>query len=359
MRHPTDGVLRRLIDEPAGVAEPDRRHVAECPQCLDRLAAARADSGLIGAALSTEGAAEVDLDAAWTRLSSATVTGSRAAGAPHASRARALVRRPAAAALAVAVVLAGASAAAANDWLQIFRTETITPVSITTSDLVALPDLSAYGDLKVTGTPNVHQVRDGAAAAAATGLDVPAVTSLPRGINGEPVYQVGDKVVATFTFSADRAARAAAEAGQPLPPVPAGVDGSQVRLVAGPGVAELWKSDSGVPGMVVGRALAPTAFSSGVPFETVRDYLLSLPGLPPALAQQLRAFAADGSTLPLPVPADRIMTRPTHVNDEPATLLQTRDRSLTGVVWVSDGVVTVVAGSLDPDEVLSVARTLR
>jgi hypothetical protein len=29
------------------------------------------------------------------------------------------------------------------------------------------------------------------------------------------------------------------------------------------------------------------------------------------------------------------------------------------VVWVSDGVVTAVAGSLDKDEVLDVARSLR
>ncbi len=32
---------------------------------------------------------------------------------------------------------------------------------------------------------------------------------------------------------------------------------------------------------------------------------------------------------------------------------------MAAVVWVDDGVVTVVAGSLDADEVLSVARGLR
>ena len=29
MRHPTEGVLRRLVDEPAGVADADRAHVAD------------------------------------------------------------------------------------------------------------------------------------------------------------------------------------------------------------------------------------------------------------------------------------------------------------------------------------------
>ena len=41
MRHPTEGTLRRLIDEPAGVSDADRRHVAECAGCLAGVAAAR------------------------------------------------------------------------------------------------------------------------------------------------------------------------------------------------------------------------------------------------------------------------------------------------------------------------------
>ena len=110
---------------------------------------------------------------------------------------------------------------------------------------------------------------------------------------------------------------------------------------------------------LVGRAVAPTAFSSGVPFETVRDYLLSLPGLPDDVAAQLRTFTADGATLPLPVPADEVNTSSAQVDGVPATVLETRDRTLAAVVWVDDGVVTAVAGSLDVDEVLSVARDLR
>jgi hypothetical protein len=47
------------------------------------------------------------------------------------------------------------------------------------------------------------------------------------------------------------------------------------------------------------------------------------------------------------------------VGGVPATVLATRDRSFAAVVWVDDGVVTVVAGSLDDDEVLAVARGLR
>jgi hypothetical protein len=359
MRHPTEGVLRRLLDEPAGVSDPDRQHIADCPVCLAGLSEVRTDAAAVDGALRTGAAPEPDLAAAWHRLSAALPASGPAPARPRARRAPAFLRRPVVAALAFAVVLAGAGTAAANDWLQIFHTEQIQPVSLSTADLVALPDLSAYGDVAVTGEPGVHEVPDAAAAAAETGLEVPEVATLPRGVTGEPAYQVGGEVNATFTFSADLAARAAAAAGETLPPVPAGLDGSQVRLSAGPGLAATWSQSAGVPTLVVGRAVAPTAFSSGVPFDTVRDYLLSLPGLPDDVAAELRAFTADGSTLPLPVPADQVTTFPAEVHGVPATVLETRDRTLAAVVWVDRGAVTVVAGALGADEVLSVADGLR
>jgi hypothetical protein len=47
------------------------------------------------------------------------------------------------------------------------------------------------------------------------------------------------------------------------------------------------------------------------------------------------------------------------VDGNVATLLRTRDRTLAAVVWVDEGVLTVVAGALDSDEVVAVARGLR
>ncbi len=342
MRHPAEGVLRRLLDEPAAVADADRRHVAGCPQCLGDLAAMREDAALVGAALAIRVGADVDVAAAWRRLSTAaeSTRPERAAAPSRPGRLHVVLRRPVAAALAVAVVVSGVGAAAANDWLQIFRTERIAPVSLSAADLTAMPDLHAYGDVVVSGDGDVREVPDAAAAAAATGLDVPEVATLPRGVSGEPVYQVGGRVSATFTFSADRAARAAAEAGQTLPPPPPGLDGSRLRLIAGPGLAGIWSQPAGVPALWVGRAVAPTAFSAGVPFATARDYLLSLPGLPDDVAAQLRTFNADGSTLPLPVPADEITTSSERVDGAPATVLASRDRTMAAVVWVDEVVIS-------------------
>jgi hypothetical protein len=358
MRHPSEGVLRRLVDEPAGVTDDDRAHVAGCPTCLRARDTARADAQLVGAALTAPATRDVDVDAAWARLSTTTATPARPVSIGR-GRWRAAVRRPAIAALSAAVLVTGAGVAAANDWLPIFRTEQVDPIEVTSTDLVQLPDLSAYGDVEILEEPDPEQVADADAARERTGLAVPEVAALPDGVTGEPSYQAAGIVSGTFTFSADKAAQAAAAAGEVLPPTPAGIDGSSLRLQAGPGVAAFWSQPTGVPTLVVARVVAPTVDSSGVPFETVRDYLLSLPGLPDGLADQLRDLSADGGTLPLPVPAELVTTSEADVDGATATVLTSRNGLFAGVVWVEDGVMTGVAGSLSADELLSVARDLR
>src|SRR5215218_5429153 len=112
MGHTSEGVLRRLLDEPAGVPDTDREHAAGCPQCLGALAAMRDDAAVVHAALAPDRGPAPDVDAAWRRLSAAAPAGATAPAptAGHRARSRAgrswaaLVRRPAVAALAAAVV---------------------------------------------------------------------------------------------------------------------------------------------------------------------------------------------------------------------------------------------------------------
>ncbi|MFN8074324.1 MAG: hypothetical protein U0Q15_02750 [Kineosporiaceae bacterium] len=373
MGHTAEGVLRRLLDEPDGVASTDREHASTCPTCRASLDRMRADADGVASLLGgAPDLADDDVDAAWLRLSaaaSAPAAGTRTQAQAFPAQAPALrlvggtrwrsVRRPAVAVVAAAAVLAGAGTAAANGWLPVFRTEKVAPVAVRTSDLLAIPDLSGYGKVDVVSAPDLRGVDGAAAAAKESGLPVPSVAQLPRGLRSQPSFQVSGPVEATFTFDPARAAAKVESSGKSLPAPPAGVAGSKVRLKAGPGLAAIWPSNQGVPGLIVGRAVAPTAESSGVAFPVIRDYLLSLPGLPKDLAAQLRTFTADGTTLPLPFPADMATTSQVQVGGVPATLLRAKDKTMTAVVWVKDGVVTAVAGSLDDDEVLAVARGLR
>lgn len=379
MRHPTEGTLRRLLDEPAGVADTDRAHVATCPACLSALATVREDALLAGAALHALPAAGPDVDAGWSRLartmaadgpdvaersvaavlprgkqSKALPMGKQSKARP--SRWRAALRSPVVAVVGVAAIVTGASAAAAGDWFPILRAERVAPITIDPADLGKLPELDAYGDVQITKPADLRKVPNAAAAREATGLAVPQVAELPRGVAGDPGLIVVNQVSAQFTFDA---AKAAAAAQGSAPPPPAGLDGSQFRMTAGPGLAQVWTEARGVPAMVVVRVVAPQAYSTGVPFDTARDYLLSLPGLPADVAKQLRAFTADGATLPVIVNSDEGVTSQTQVRGRPATLLTNRDNALNGVVWVENGVINAVGGSISVDEVLSVARGLR
>jgi hypothetical protein len=359
MRHPSDGTLRRLLDEPDGVADTDREHVAGCPVCLSALADVQRDAAVIGAALDVE--FTTDVDAAWHRLSGALADERRrpAATAGPSRRWRALLRSPVVAAVGAVALVTGAGAAAAADWLPIFHTEQIAPVTAPAADLIQLPELDAFGELKVTEKPDIRKVAGAAAAEKVTGLSIPRATELPRGVTGEPVYHASGQASALFTFSVEKATRSLAAAGETLPPAPPGLDGSQFRLTAGPGFAAVWSEGRPVPAMIVARAVAPVAYSSGVPFETARDYVLSLPNVPPNVAAQLRGFSGDGTTLPLFVSSDEQTTFAADVNGVPATVLTSRDGTMAGVLWVEDGVVTAVIGSINADEVLSVARGLR
>ncbi|HKY66444.1 MAG TPA: hypothetical protein VJM49_08750, partial [Acidimicrobiales bacterium] len=74
-------MLRRLLDEPAGVIDAHRRHVAGCEECRDGLAAVRHDAVRVDAVLATGAAAAVDLEAAWERLVTAASTAEHAGAA--------------------------------------------------------------------------------------------------------------------------------------------------------------------------------------------------------------------------------------------------------------------------------------
>ncbi|GII94065.1 hypothetical protein [Sinosporangium siamense] len=356
MRHPTDGTLRRLLDEPAGVADADREHVAGCPACLSGVAAAREDAAFAAAALSADCA--VDVDAGWRRLSRA--ADAEGPGITPPRRRRAVLRSPVVAVFGAVVLLAGAGAAAAVDWLQIFRAEQIIPVTAPKADLIKLPDLSDFGELQVTEKIDMRKVAGASAAEKATGLTVPQVGTLPRGVTGDPAYHVVGRVSGDFTFSIEKTAKTAAAAGVTLPPAPPGLDGSRFRLVAGPGVAAVWSAGRPMPALIVARANALTAYASTVPFETVRGYLLSLRILPENVAAQLSGLAGvGGMTLPLFTSTDRMSTSTSDVGGLPATVLARRDGTMAAVIWMDGGVVTAVAGSLSTGEALATARGLR
>ena len=421
MTHLSGGLLRRYLDEPAAVSDADQAHLSGCPRCLDELGRVGQDRDVVAQALATgdgDGSAQAgptcsmddlgrstdDLDQAWATLqrrlegpaprpgepdaataaTSATAgTAATAVSAGTAATAAAVastrrrpwllqraVSRPVTAAVTAGfLVLGGGAAAAAADWLPIFKTEKVTPVAISDPDLAGIDqlakqldkiaELSAYGEVVVPPPVQPSPVPDAATAAARTGLVVPRVPALPTGVEGSPEYLVVDQQNLEFTFSAAKAADSARTRGVTLPPIPPGLDGTRLRIQGGPGVAAVWRQPSGIPTLVVARAKPLTAATQGASLQSVREYLLSFPGVSPRLADQLRAVTGDGTTLPIPVPATVATSSQTDLNGVPATVVETKDHLMVGVLWVERGELNVVLGPLSRDEVLAVARGLR
>jgi hypothetical protein len=382
MSHPSEGLLRRAVDEPAAMGDAERAHLGECERCRGELAAAIADRDAVAATLSAGPDRQtgpdlktvprpdgpevppVDVDAAWRRLSAtldaADPRVAPLAGPPPRQARRARLRRPLVAVAAAAVVAVGTTAAAAAaDWLPIFKPEKVTAVTLDVRDVSALPDLSAYGELTAPDGVEPRTVGSAAEAARESGLPVPEVAGLPAGVTGSPQYAVIDRTTGRFTFSAAKAREAARRGGHELPPMPAGVDGSVLEVQVGPGVIQTWSSGAGIPDLAVLRMAAPVASSEGVSLATLRDYLLAQPGLPADAADQLRRIPLDGTVLPIPVPKQYATTRPATVAGVEATEVALRDGSAAAVVWIKDDLLTVVAGSVDVDDVRDVARGLR
>ena len=369
MRHPTEGVLRRLLDEPAGVADADRQHVAGCPRVPRR--AGRLPRGRRPGRRSADDRRRAGRRC---RRRLAAPVGSCARGgtgpdcaAPvgtaRASRSRAILRRPIVAAVAVAA-RRGRRGHRCRQRLaaDLPDREGRRRSASAPSDLVALPDLSAYGELEVTGDPNVHngrrtrRPRQRRPVSTCPEVDDPAArghrrAGLPGGRQGERhLHLLGGARRAGSGRRRGRRCRLRRRAS------------TAARCGWTP--ARAWpRSGRPPPGCRPWSSVAPSRRRRSPPasaFETVRDYLLSLPGLPDDVAAQLRTFTADGSHAAAARarrPGDHVVGAGGRRAGHGAG--RRRDRTLAAVVWVEDGVVTVVAGSLDVDEVLSVARELR
>ncbi len=350
MRHLSAGTVQRIVDEPPAVRDTDQDHAEHCDRCRDRVTRARQDRTVLTTLWRQDDVppTATEVQAAWTRLAThdPAAPPSRAVPVPRRSRGR----RPTALVLGTALVAALGSTAAATNWFPLFQPDRVRAVSLSASDLSDLGDLAEYGTLTAPSSWHPRTVPDAVAARAATGLPVVTPSWLPRGVSGPVRYAVLPRGTASFRFSLDRAARAAAARGLTLPPAPRGVDGSTVTVSLGPAVVQTWGARDDVVPLMILRLPSPTLTSGDVPLDTLRSYLLAQPGLPADLADQLRRLPADGSTLPLPVPSSAAAVSATTLDGVPATLVKLRDGAGAAVVWIQEKRLTIVLGLISSSE---------
>jgi hypothetical protein len=251
-----------------------------------------------------------------------------------------------------------------------FTPQTLTPVPVTMADMEALSQLSAYGTITWTTQPQPQIVTSADQAHTISGLPVPKVASLPTGVSSTVTYAAMGKATAVFTFSSAKAAAAAAQAGKTLPALPAGIDGAQLTVTVGPALAEIYGNMSnpaagsditqaGLPQLIVGETSAPIATSSQVTVVQFENYLLSQPGISPELKAAINAIGDPSTTLPIPIPVQfATSSKVTIQGDAQGLALGDNTGVGAGVIWIKNGVVYGVVGTIKRDDAINVANQL-
>jgi hypothetical protein len=262
---------------------------------------------------------------------------------------------------AIGIVVAGTAAAATLT--TIFAPTHVAPVSLSQSDLRAIAAFTGLGDSQALGgfsTPkgsstqrfgtirwssaSAHPTSSLAQAAAEAGFPVSLPAHLPAGVGAVQPFVVQPRVRAVVTFNSTAA----------------GLAGSSVTLDAGPAVVAQYASTSGgdVPTLGVATMRRPTAQSTGASLSQIEAFLLARPGIPPQLAEEIRLLGDLRTTLPVPVPPGA-STRSVEVDGRPGVLLADSSNAAAGVVWEDGrGLLHVVVGILDSQDVLNVANQL-
>ena len=364
MAHLSEGTLRRMVDEPEAHGA-DAQHFESCAECQARYKTVAADARAITSLLAAP-ELKLDVASALNRVRSAPAArprfGFRLPVFRPGSRPMTLAF---AAAVAVVALLATAIAQDKNT----FTPQTLTPVPVTMADMESLSQLSAYGTVSWTKQPQLQVVTSAAEAQTVSGLKVPTVASLPAGVSTTVTYAAMPQAVAVFTFSKDKAAAAAAQAGKTLPALPAGMEGAQLTVTVGPAVAEIYGnmnkpsassdiSQLGLPQLVVAESTAPVATSAQVTVKQLEDYLIAQPGISAELKAAIKAIGDPSTTLPVPIPVQFATSSSVTIQGVQGIALGDNTGVGAGVIWVKNGVVYGVVGTVKKSDAENIANHL-
>lgn len=364
MRHISDGVLRRLLEEPLAVPDATRHHLETCGRC-------RAGSGKIAenaayasrVLMAPPGGA--DTDAAWAglqaRLADPAATRRPVLTVPR-YPARRVLGTGALTGIGVTAGLVAGGVAAAATLSTVFAPDHVASVNVGKNDVRAIADVLGlsnsqgpgdvgpvrqlpFGTVRWTAAGHGSQVASIAAGRAATHLPFTAPATLPAGVGSGATVYVQPKATATITFSAS--------AGK-------GVGGTRLAIAGGPGMLVQYggrSAGTGMPTLAIVTMRRPVATSTGATTAQLENFLLSRPGVPADLARQIRLLGNLGHVLPVPVPSGA-QSQHVRIDGAPAVVI-TASGEASAVVWESrGGIVHAVGGLLDSKDVLNVARQI-
>jgi len=355
-----------MVDDPDARVGADAAHLEACAECKTQFDGIADDARSV-ATLFALPEPRVDVAAAYARVTAAPKAqpslGLRVPFSRPFARPVGLAFIAAVAAVSLVVV-----AFVANGLL--FQPTKVQPVPITLSDLQALSQLADYGTFTWTKQPQ-FQVTASAddASAVAGGLKPPTVSKLPTGVSSTVTYGGMSQAEATFTFSQAKADAAAKAQGKTAPKLAANVDGATLTVKVGPAIGEVYGNlnapTSGeteqinLPQLIVAKSVAPTVSSTQVSVTDLKNVILQQPGVSAELKKTISAISDPNDVLFIPVPVEFGTSTTVHVQGVDGVALGDNTGVGSAVVWVKDGHVFAVAGSIKQSDAIDIANNLK
>jgi hypothetical protein len=287
-----------------------------------------------------------------------------------------------AAALVVSLVIAFTpeGGAAAASFLAQFRSQQVTAVEVTPQSQAEIyRTLNALGNLGTIKTPGSdgkearpEAVARGAAEQARTvslaeagqvvgfTLKTPDPATLPAGFDTTPRVRVMPAYQMRFTFDRNKARAYFQSTGHPEINLPEKFDGATL-VVSMPAAALLdYQNGSSKDALILGQAgeLVVDVEGGNVTLPEMRDFLLSMPGLPPLVVAQLKQIQNWNETLPIPVPVDQVHWQSTTINGNQGLLLNDNSNVGSAAIWHAGGHLYGLAGSMKASDLVRVANSL-
>ncbi len=313
-----------------------------------------------------------------------------------------------AAAIIIALIALPNAGVLADQFLSLFRVQQFQPVTINPADFRSqpLPGLQDFGTAKLQGGAMKDNLTE-AQAAQLVHFHILLPTYVPHGVSGNLQYNVMTGAEVTFTFnSASTRAYLDKNGGKNIA-IPANLNGATFTITVAAGVemqygaangtpsSVIEKTTSGVPELSQSKAANGTQsnitigtqsnitngvqsnVTSGLPFIIVevpapviratgtasinelRDFLLSLPNIPPSLVSQLKGIDLNSGTIPIPLPP-QITAQHVTIHGAPGLLLADNTPIGGGVLWQTHDMIYAVGGATgNATQLMETANSLR